>query len=338
MAQSTWASGLQVSRWAKKLFYEAGKEIYFSKFTGDGAEYMIHHKHELDGQAGKDVTVGLLMNPSGAGVSNDDQLEGNEEQLKTYSQTVTLAEKRNAFRNTGNFDDKKVLFNFRNEALSSLKLWLAEKMDADAFTALAASPTRTFRADDGGVAAYTRLNQSSISAQLASADLVTPADISILRKAAKTPKGSDEVKIRPIKVKGQEHYVLLLHPEQLYDLTRDPEWNESQALAGLRGQDNPIFRGAKYVWDNVVIHEHENITTSNAYGSGSDVHGAQALFMGAQAGILVTGGEPSWVEKSFDYKKQLGVAGGAMYAYAKSKFNSEDFASISYYTASTRLS
>lgn len=337
MAQSTWASGLQVSRWAKKLFYEAGKEIYFKKFTGDGSEFMIHHKHELDGESGKDVTVGLIMNPSGAGVSGDDTLEGNEEQLSTYSQTVTLARKRNAFRNTGNFDDKKVLHNFRMEALSSLKLWLAEKMDSDCFTALSDTPSRTFRADDGGVAVYTRLNQASISAQLVADDLITPADISVLKKAAKTPKGNDEVKIRPVKVKGKEYYILILHPEQAYDLRRDSEWRSDQANAGLRGQDNPIFDGALGVWDNVVIHEHENITTSNSYG-GASVHGAQALFCGAQAGMLATGGEPMWVEKTFDYGNQLGVAGGAIYKYAKSAFNSEDFATISYYTASTRLS
>ena len=34
MADSNWASGLQVSRWAKQLYYETAKEIYFEKFMG----------------------------------------------------------------------------------------------------------------------------------------------------------------------------------------------------------------------------------------------------------------------------------------------------------------
>ena len=31
----SWDAGLNVSRWAKQLAYEVGKEIYFSKFMGD---------------------------------------------------------------------------------------------------------------------------------------------------------------------------------------------------------------------------------------------------------------------------------------------------------------
>jgi len=310
MAQSSWASGLQVSRWAKQLWYEAGK----------------------------DVTFGLLMNPSGTGISGDDTLEGNEEQLKTYSQTVTLGRERNAFRDTGKFDNKKVLHNFREEALASLKIWLSEKVDSDQFSALGTSMTRTFRADDGGVAVYTRLNQASITAQLVAADLIVPGDISALKKAAKTPKGSDEVKIRPIKIKGEEWYVLLVHPEQAYDLIRNSEWQQAQREAGIRGRDNPIFTGAIGAWDKVVVHEHELITRSDSYGSNSDIHGAQALFLGAQAGTFATGGEPIWVEKTFDYGNQLGVAGGLIYTCDKATFNSEDFGVIAYYTACTQMS
>lgn len=338
MAQSTWASGLQVSRWAKDLWYEAGKEIYFKKFMGDGPNFMIHSKHELEAENGKDVTVGLLMNPSGSGVVGDDTLEGNEEKLTSYSQTVTLTMKRNAFRDTGKFDNKKVLYEFRKEALASGSLWLSERVDADMFAALVASPTRTFRADAGGAAINGLLNEASTSAALVAADLITPADISVMKKAAKTPKGSNEVKIRPIKVGGEEYYILLVHPEQAYDLERNSEWRQNMREAAPRGSDNPIFNGMLGRISNVVVHEHESITTSNAYGSGSDVHGAIALFLGAQAGIFAHGGEPIWVEKTFDYGNQLGVAGGLIYQTAKSTFNSEDFGCIAYYTASTRMS
>ena len=339
--QSTWASGLQVSRWAKQLWYEAGKEIYFNRFMGKGSNFMIHSKHELDGTSdgkkGKDVTIGLLMNPSGTGVSGDDTLEGNEEQLTTYTQTVTLARKRNAFRDTGDFDNKQVLQNFRDEALGSGKLWLSEKIDSDIFTAMLASPTRTFRADNGGDAINGLLNEGSTSAQLVAADLITPADISVMKKAAKTPKGSNEVKIRPIRIDGKEYYVLLLHPEQAYDLSQNSQWRQEQREAAVRGRDNPLFKGGLGIIDGVILHEHELITRSNTYGSGA-IHGAQALFMGAQAGIFASGGEPIWVEKTFDYGNQLGVAMGRFYVAAKSVFNSEDFATIAYYSACTRMS
>ena len=61
MAQSTWASGLQVSRGAKQLWYEAGKEIYWKIFMADVPNFMIHHKHEHDGKSevkdGNDVLL-----------------------------------------------------------------------------------------------------------------------------------------------------------------------------------------------------------------------------------------------------------------------------------------
>ena len=36
-----WDAQLNVSRWAKQLAYEVGKEIYFSKFMGDTFGSMI---------------------------------------------------------------------------------------------------------------------------------------------------------------------------------------------------------------------------------------------------------------------------------------------------------
>jgi len=337
MAQTAWAAGLQVSRWANELAHKAGKLIYFNRFMAEDPNVMIQVKNELNGKPGKDVTVGLITNPSGAGVTSDNTLEGNEEALSTYAQTVTLEQYRHAIRNTGNFDDRKVLYNFRKEALGALKIWLAEKVDGLIFTALGTSPTRTFRADAGGDAVYDRLNEASTTAQLTASDVISLDDISALKRAAKVPKGADEMKIRPIRVDGNEHYVLLIHPEQSYDLFRDSAWQQAQREAQRRGDSNPLFKGALGIWDGVVIHEHENITTSSTYGAGS-VHGAQALFLGAQAGIFAKGNEPIWVEKTFDYGNSLGVAGGQIMGVSKTTFNGEDFACIAYYTACTQLS
>ena len=57
--------------------------------------------------------------------------------------------------------------------------------------------------------------------------------------------------------------------------------------------------------------------------------------MGAQAGLFARVGEHVWVEKTFDYGNQLGVAGGMIYGQAKATFNSEDYSVIAYYTQNT---
>jgi N4-gp56 family major capsid protein len=335
MADSNWASGLQVSRWAKQLYYETAKEIYFEKFMGDGSDSMIQAKHDLEGAAGKDVTFGLLTNLSGSGVSGDDSLEGNEEAMSTYSQTVSTAMKRNAVRDTGSFDNSKVLFDFRKEAMSVLKTWLAEKVDSDIFTSLASSPSRTFRADDGSSTVAARSNESSTAGSLTSADSISLADISAMKRLAQVPEGSTELRMRPIRVEGKDHYVLLIHPEVAYDLTQLSEWQQAQREAQSRGSDNPLFSGALGVWDGVVIHAHENISQADTGGGSSNLHYSVNLFMGAQAGLYARSGEPVWVEKTFDYGNQLGVAGGLIYGQAKATFNSEDYAVIAYYTQNT---
>lgn len=257
MADSTWASGLQVSRWGKQLFYEAGYEIYWKKFMSDGKGSPIQVKHELDGSLkkggkGKDVTFGLLENldPTRS-VSGDDTLEGNEESMTTYSQTVTTQMERNAVRDTGRFDNSKVLYEFRKEALADLKTWLAEFIDYTIFTALLASPTRTLIATGASLALTSRISAAKASLDGTGA-LIAPADISVLRKLAKVPAASAEKRIRPIKVDGRNYYVLIIHPEQAYDLKRNSEWQQAQREANVRGESNPIFSGALGVWDDVV--------------------------------------------------------------------------------------
>ena len=57
---ANWASGLEVSRWAKELQFEVGKEIYFSKFMGESPGMPINLKRTEDG-VGKDVTFCLVL-------------------------------------------------------------------------------------------------------------------------------------------------------------------------------------------------------------------------------------------------------------------------------------
>lgn len=340
MAQSTWASGLQVDRWARQLYYEATKEIYFQRFMGDDPGSMIQTKHELDGGEGKKLTFGLITNMlSGTtnSVSGDDVLEGNETAWSTYNFNITTQMERNAIRNTGEFDDSKVLYDFRREALALLRTWLAEFVDANIHNKLDASPTRSFRATGSSESITSRIGDAKADLDGTGA-LITPADISALKKFAKIPPGANELKIRPLRVGGRMYYVLLVHPQQAYDLQRNSEWAQAQREARSRGDDNPLFTGALGEWDGVVVHEHELVTTFANGGSGANINGASALFMGAQAGVFGRVGRPIWREKSFDYGNQLGIAGGLIFAAGKPKFNSEDYAVIAYHSANSKLS
>jgi hypothetical protein len=72
---------LAVKLWAKKLFEEALKQTYFSRFMGPGTSNVVQLKDETSKGPGDRITIGLRMQLTGAGVQGDGTLEGNEEAL-----------------------------------------------------------------------------------------------------------------------------------------------------------------------------------------------------------------------------------------------------------------
>jgi len=335
MAGTAFHSSLAVSRWSSTLLREAEKQIYFKPFMGKNRDpnAIIHNVDDLNHKRGKDITFGLIMLLSGDGTQDNQVMEGNEEAMDTYPQTVTLGRRRNAVRDEGEFEDQKFMINFRREARGKLAIWLAEIIDQDIFTALSASPTRSLADDSGGFASF-EFNIADPKANLDADDVVSSAGISALKRLAKVPIGSDEVKIRPVKIKGRSYWVLILHPDSAYDWKQSSTWTQAQREAQLRGGENPIFSGALGIWDGVVIHEHEDVTTFDD-GGGAAVHGAINLFLGAQSVVFARNKKPKWVEKKFDYDDKVGIAVALIYGYAKTLFNSEDFATIAYYTGAS---
>jgi len=330
---ANWASGLQVSRWAKELQSEVSKGVYFSKFMGEGPGNAIHVKQMEEGK-GKDVTFGLVNQLTGSAITGDSSLEGNEQSLSTFSNTVSTNQKRLAVRDTGKFANSKVLYDFRSTSLDLLKTQYAELIDADIFSALSAtSGTHAYYRADASASVYAT---SDPKAALAAADSITLADISALKTLAQIG-GSANYRMRPIRVDGNDYYVLVLHPEVAYDLFELDEFQQIQREAQVRGDDNPLFKGALGIYNGVVIHAHEGVNTFDN-GGGAAVKGSRNLFMGAQAACFAEASDMMWVEKTFDYGNQLGISASKIYGVDISDYNSKDYGVIQYVSARTDLS
>jgi N4-gp56 family major capsid protein len=145
--------------------------------------------------------------------------------------------------------------------------------------------------------------------------------------------------IRPIKVNGEDKYVMFLHPYQVYDLRTSSstgQWLDIQkaAMAGSRASESPIFSGALGEYNGVVLHEATRVTNGVHSSTGAaQTSVRRAAFAGAQAVVMAygkdsAGGEMSWVEELFDFGNQLGVAAGMCAGLKKSVFNSQDFGVI----------
>ena len=322
MAEVLWNSSLEVSRWRKELFTQAKANTYMSRFFG-GSNAAIHVMSDLSGARGKDITFGLKMKIDGAGVTGDSTLAGNEVEIQSYAQTITLDQLRQGVLSKGKMADKKVLIDFRVEALESLKIWFAETMEKDLIDVLSGSAGVMTNGQNIGTYlfadnTYTIWNNAgtittTTPAALAVADVITPELISSAVARAKV----SNPKFRAIRAGGKDYFLLLVHPETAHELKNNAAWQSAQQYAMPRGTDNPLFTGALGMWDGVVVHEHDLIQKCTI----NSVNANRNLLLGAQAGAVAFGGDHQWHEEGVDRGNKLSISAAIIYEMAKCKFN-----------------
>jgi N4-gp56 family major capsid protein len=289
--------------WAKKLSAEALKETYFGKFMGAGSDNMIQLKNETSTNAGDAVTFGLRMQLAGDGVTESQTLVGNEESLTTYSDKVIINELAHAVRvkNKNSIDAQRVPFNLRDEAKMGLKDWFSNRFDTAMFnhlagntlitdmryagnnTIVAPAPSRIFR---GGGAT----DDATINADNTKVMNLQIIDALVERAGVATPL------IRPIKVAGENKFLMFLHDYQVTDLrisTNAGQWLDIQkaALAGGIGAKSPIYTGSLGEYNNVVLHKANRIPMGISNAGAQQTSTRRAVFCGAQAGAIAWGKE-----------------------------------------------
>jgi len=321
MADWTFATGdaLTSQTWAKKWWAEAKSESYFygQGLVGKSEENdIIVEFPDLEKEQGYQHSFGQVRNlTAGGGVSGDSTMEGNEVEPDVYDDQITINQQRNAIRTKGKLSDQYPSDKgVRQWAKMLLKRWMAETIDQDLFDALNTSPTKAIY---GGDATATSTIQAGDYMTLA---LISKA-IAYSKKA--TPK------IMPTMIKGKRYYVVVISPDQEFDLTeRDAAWAQAQREAQKPGYDNPIFSGALGIWKGTVIHSHEKVPIVTNWGSASSLKGATAMFMGVGCAGIAYAKRKIWNEKTFDYGNKVGFCIGAIYGTTKAVFNSADNALV----------
>src|SRR3990167_9470645 len=143
MAVTTYVVGdaLTAKRYARGLEVEALMATEVAPLIGEDADSIIHLRNEPKKEKGDTVTFGLRTKLTGAGRSENQTLEGNEESLTTYSDSLLLNELNHAVRVKGEntIDNQRILFNTRQEAKNGLKDWFAERMAIGFFNPFLAS-------------------------------------------------------------------------------------------------------------------------------------------------------------------------------------------------------
>lgn len=341
MAKFTYASSGALTRklWLaenEQLFRDAAKESYFMpRFASTGKNSIVYEKKELQKGKGDKLTFGIRMRLSGSGVGPGQTLEGNEEALTTYNYSVTMTRRRHAVRVERGLTKQRLQADMEQEARSALKDWMAEYIDQQIFTALRSTPTTVWYNNNG---TPTKGTAAAVKADIsASQDKLTPKLIRAVKTWAMTGGNRSQTPIRPIKINGKNHYVLLCHPDAVYDLKNDSTYEQYIREAEVRGKENPLFNGAIAIIDNVVIHEHETAYIATDGGGSSEPY-AECFFLGAQSLCWAWGMREEMKEKTFDYDEEVGFSIGLNYAVGKTQFNSLDYGSVGVFVGRSQIS
>ena len=331
-----------VKLWRKKLAREALKATWFGKFIGDSSDDLVQVIDETKKSAGDRITVILRMQLTGDGVLGDGTLEGNEEALTTYTDNLFIDQLRHAVRSAGKASDQRISFSVREEAMMGLKDWWAGRLDTAFFNQICGNTAQTDTRYTGNNATIApdsahvyRPNSRANDQSLTTGDEMTLPLIDVLVGMAKlmTPV------IRPLKVNGEDKYVMFLHTNQVTQLrtnTSTGQWLDIQkaAITGDGSKGNPIMTGALGEYNGVVLHESTRVTLGVNSSTGVAVSNTRrAVLCGAQAATVAFGQGQSfeefdWNEELFDYGNQLGVESGCIFGIKKLRFNSADFGTI----------
>lgn len=336
-------------KWSGKLFIDTVRKMYWErKFVSTSADSVIQRLTDLESDAGDTISFDLSVQLRNRPTYGDDVLEGKEENLRFFTDSVKIDQMRHGVSVGGRMSRKRTSHNLRNTGKDRLSDYWAQFLDQMQFiylsgarginedfiesTAWVGHAENPIQAPDAAHIIYggTATGKASISAS----DKMTKSVIEKAITKARMMRALDPstANMMPVMINGEPHYVCVMSPFQEHDLRNADTtgWLEIQkAAAGAEGRNNPIFKGNLGMINNCVLQSHENVIRFSDYGSGANLPAARALFLGRQAGVIAYGTAKGqrfdWTEEVRDHKNQPKVAAGVILGTKKTRFNSKDF-------------
>jgi len=355
-----------VRKYSAMLAVDVGRTSYFNrKFMGAGeaAQTPIQTLTHLENDAGDQVSYDLVMQLKMKPIQGDSNLRGNEEDLKFYTDNLYIDQLRGGVNTGGKMTRKRTIHDLRKIARVRQGEWWSRLFDETLFqylsgargvngdyieeTSFTGYAGNAFQAPDAQHLLYGGAATSKGSMVAGDKFTLGLVDKAVARASTMGGGTSGIPAIQPVEIDGEEHYVIVMHPWQEYDLrtsTSTGQWLDIQkAAAASEGRNNPIFKGGLGLYNDVVLHKHRGVVRFSDYGAGS-VNAARALFMGRQAAVVAfgspgTGLRFDWNEESEDRGNQVVITTGSIFGVKKTAFTidgtSRDFGVIALDTAAT---
>ena len=332
--------------WSRDVWQAARDRMFIKRFLGDGENAVIQRITELTkSEKGEQVLMHLVADLVDDGVIGDNEREGNEEAMQSYSTILNMDLITHSVRNKGKLADQKTVINFREMGKNRLAYWLANRCDQLAMLTLSGVsyammndgsprvnspfPQLSFAADVSPPSSRRSLMYDGTSLQLSNTGSITTAFVPTYKMIVDLIAYAKENYVSPLMSGGKEYYVMFVQPGTLAALKKDADYQRAVVgVATKSGTDSPWFTGATITIDGAVIHEHRLVYNTKGavagqkWGAGGLVNGTRTLLCGAQAMGMADIGTPEWNEKDFQYGSQQGINIDKMFGLLKPRFYS----------------
>lgn len=332
--------------WEEKLRRDWPKRSYFeSRFmaenpSNDGqnqsllSDSIIMNTDKLKGMGkGITATYGLRPRLQKGFVVSGTLLSGQEYRISDVTDSITVEELKLGVIEDSMLDKQAAFYDVVKELYPTLVETTAEAMDLKYFTALETSPTTTLYRT-AGVLTPTATEATALAA-ITAADKFDPEMLLEIKPMLTTGFNRAQPPIQPIEYKGKYYWAVLVHPDALSDFEKDSTYASAIREAQVRGAENPLFNGATAIWNQFIIHSHENVSI----GTSGAVPYSKGYILGRHALTRAFAQELTIKKKTVEYDVEqtaMGVFG--MGAVKKAVFNSKDYGCVNILVARTQLS
>ena len=230
--------------WSRDVWSAARDQMFVKRFLGTGQNAMIQRITELTKtEKGEQVIMHLVADLVQDGVIGDNEREGNEESIQSYSQIITIDQLTHSVRNKGKLADQKTVINFREMGKDRLAYWLANRTDQLAFLTLSGIsyafqnngaprvgspfPNLAFAADVSAPSAKRSLMWDGTSLAVSATGSITTGYVPSYKMIVDLIAYAKENYVKPLMEGGKEYYVLLVAPGTLAALKKDADYQRA---------------------------------------------------------------------------------------------------------------
>lgn len=246
--------------WSRDTWSAARDQMFLKRFMGKTQNAMIQVIKELTKtEKGDQALIQLVADLVEDGVIGDNEREGNEEAMQSYSQVISLDLMTHSVRNQGKLADQRTVISFREQGRDKLAYWLGNRFDQLGFLTMSGIsyefknngarrtnspfPKLAFAADVATPTSKRSLMWDGQSLEFSNTGSITKDFLPSYKMIVDLIAYAKEHYVRPLKDGGKDYFVLLVAPGTLANLKKDPDYQ--RAVVAVATKAAPIPPGSR---------------------------------------------------------------------------------------------